>query len=174
MIPEPLHPALVHFPIVLAVLSPPLAAAAFWGIRSGRTPRRSWAAVLVLQIGLVLTAWGAAETGERDEELVERVVAERHIEAHEEAGERFLWLAAAVLPVAAAGLLAGRAGTLGRGLTIALSLAVLAAAGAVGHSGGELVYRHGAAAAHASPAPADNDSPLAYTERGDRHEEHDD
>jgi uncharacterized membrane protein len=175
MLPDPLHPAIVHFPIVLAVLAPMLAAAAFWAIHSGRASRRSWIGIVVLQIALVGATWAATETGEREEDRVERVVAERHIEEHEEAAERFLLLAALALPLAAAGLLAGPIGTVNRALTIALSAVALAAAGSVGHSGGELVYRHGAAAAYVQNDPGDPRSSLAYSEHHDEHDEdHDD
>jgi uncharacterized membrane protein len=164
MIPDPLHPALVHFPIVLAVLAPPLAAAALWAIHSGRLPSRSWLGIVVLQALVVGSGWIAAEAGEREEDRVERVVAERHIEEHEEAAERFLLLAALVVPLAAAGMLSGRAGAISRALTVALSLAALGAAGSVGHSGGELVYRHGAATAYAQPGPGEIRSPLTHSE----------
>lgn len=174
MIPDPLHPAIVHFPIVLAVLAPLLAAGAFWAIQSERLPRRSWLGVVILQVVLVGTVWIATETGEHEEDRVERVVAERHIEEHEDAAERFLALAALVLPLAAAGMLSGRVGAINRALTIALSLAALGAAGYTGHSGGELVYRHGAAAAYAHPGPRETGSPLAYSEHDDHHDEDDD
>ncbi|MBW2421466.1 MAG: hypothetical protein JRH19_23195 [Deltaproteobacteria bacterium] len=175
MIPDPLHPAIVHFPIVLAVLAPLLAAAAFWSIQSGRLPARAWLGILILQIALVGTAWIATETGEHEEDRVEEVVAERHIEEHEESAERFLALAALVLPLAAAGMLSGRLGAINRGLTVALSLAALFAAGSTGHSGGELVYRHGAAMAYAAqPEPGEASSPVAYSGRHDDHDEDDD
>ena len=165
---------LVHSPIVLAVLAPLLAAGAFWAIQSERLPRRSWLGIVILQIALVGTVWIATETGENEEDRVERVVAERHIEEHEEAAGRFLPLAALVLPLAAAGLLSGRVGTINRALTVALSLAALAAAGSTGHSGGELVYRHGAAAAYLQPGTGDAGSPLAYSDHGDDHDEDND
>ena len=170
MIPDPLHPAIVHFPIVLAVLAPLLAAIAFWAIGSGRLSRRAWLAVVVLQVVLVGSAWIATETGEHEEDRVERVVAESHVETHEEAAERFLALAALVLPLAAAGMLSGRIGAINRALTIALSLAALGAAGYTGHSGGVLVYRHGAAAAYTQPAAGQTRSPMAYSD----HDEDDD
>ena len=171
MIPDPLHPAVVHFPIVLAVLMPLLAAAGFLAIHSGRLPARSWIGVVALQALLVGAAFAATETGEREEERAERAVAERYIEEHEALAERFLVLAALGLPLAAAGLLAGRAGAINRGLTVGLSLAALAAAGSTGHSGGELVYRHGAAMAYAAaPGPGEVGLPLAYSE----HDDHDD
>ena len=170
MIPDPLHPAVVHFPIVLALLAPILAATAFWAIHSGRATRRSWVGIVVLQAALVGVTWAATETGEREEERVERVVAERHIEAHEEAAERFLLLTALVLPLAGAGLLRGPIGTVNRALAMALSAAALLAAASAGHSGGELVYRHGAAAAYATPDPG---ATLADS-RESVHEEDDD
>ena len=174
MIPDPLHPAIVHFPIVLTVLAPLLAAAAFWAIDSGRVSGRSWLGVVMLQVLLVGTAWVAMETGEREEDRVEGVVAERHIEEHEEAGERFLVLAALVLPLAAAGMLAGRVGAINRALTIVLLLAALGAAGAAGHSGGELVYRHGAAMAYTQRGPGETGQPLADTGHLDDHDRDDD
>ncbi len=174
MLPDPLHPAVVHFPIVLAVLAPLLAVALFWAIRTGRAARRAWVGVVALQLVLVGVAWLAMETGEREEERVEEVVAERHIEAHEESAERFLLLAALVIPLAAAGLLAGPFGTVGRALTVALSLAALVAAGAAGHSGGELVYRHGAASAYVGPPGDGTGASLAGSERTRSREDDDD
>jgi uncharacterized membrane protein len=148
MIPDPLHPAVVHFPIALAVLTPLAAVLAALAIASGRLPARAWAGVVVLYALLAGSGWLAVETGEREEERVERVVAERHIEAHEESAERFLLLAGVGLALAAAGLLAGRAGGIARAAAVTASLAALAAAMVVGSEGGELVYRHGASLAY--------------------------
>jgi hypothetical protein len=125
---------------------------------------------VILQAVLAGTVWIATETGEHEEDRVERVVAERHIEEHEEAAERFLTLAALVLPLAAA----GRVGAINRALTIALSLAALAASRPTGHSGGELVYRHGAAVAYTRSGLSETGSPLTYSERDDHHrDDHD-
>jgi uncharacterized membrane protein len=151
-LPDPLHPAIVHLPIALAVLTPLVAIAAWGAIRLGLLPARSWAAVVALQLALVLGGWAALETGEKEEERVERVVAERHIEDHEERAEGFETLAAISLLVMAAGLLPGRVGGAARIAAVIASVAVLAAGIRVGHSGGELVYRHGAAAAYTGDA----------------------
>ncbi|MBW2294435.1 MAG: hypothetical protein JRG89_14430 [Deltaproteobacteria bacterium] len=174
MFPDPLHPALVHFPIVLAVLAPFLAAAAAWAIYSGRLSGRSWVGIVILQVLVAGTAWIATETGENEEDRVERVVSERYIEEHEEAAERFLVLAALVVPLAAAGMLTGGVGAINRVLTIVLSLVALAAAGSAGHSGGELVYRHGAAMAYTQTGsgetamlPTDTEYHLAYDDDDD-------
>lgn len=144
----PLHPLIVHFPIVLSVLLPISVLVALWTIRKGTTTRRAWAAPLVLAAALTASAWVATETGEQDEDRVERVVAESAIHGHEEAAERFLVLSGALLLVAAVGLVPRTVGQAARLLTAVGALGLLAAGVQVGHSGGELVYRHGAASAY--------------------------
>jgi uncharacterized membrane protein len=151
--PDPLHPALVHLPIALAVLIPILAILAILAIRWSFLPSRCWSVVVLLQALLVGSAWLALETGEDEEERVERVVAERHIEEHEEAAELLLALAGVGLLLGAAGLLPGRLGTVGRAAATLAGLAVLGSAVQVGHSGGALVYEHGAASAYDENAP---------------------
>ena len=94
MLPDPLHPAVIHPPIALAVLIPLLAAGALFAIQRGFLPARSWSAVASLQVLLAGSAWVAVETGEDQEERVEEVVAEHHIEEHEEAAEWFAIAAA--------------------------------------------------------------------------------
>jgi len=148
MLPDPLHPALVHFPIVLALLAPLLAAGFFWAIHTGRMAARAWLAVVVLQAVLFGAGWFTAESGEEEEERVERVIREDPIEEHEEAAEWFIWITALTLPIAAAGVLSGSPGTGARALALVGTLAAAAAVARVGHTGGELVYKHGAAVAY--------------------------
>ena len=148
MLPEPLHPAVVHLPIALAILIPLLAALGLLTIQKRILPAKTWAIIVLLQALLVGSGWMALETGEDQEERVEHVVAERHIETHEEAAERFLVIAGVCLVVMGAGLLPQRAGSAGRLIATVLAFAVLAAGVSVGHSGGELVYKHGAANAY--------------------------
>lgn len=152
MIPDPLHPAVVHLPIALAVLAPWVALAALVSIRRGWLPARTWLTVVALHALLAGSAWLAVETGEQEEERVERVVAERPIETHEERAEVFLGLSLAALAAAALGMLRGRAGRLAQVGTLVAALAVLVSGAAVGHTGGELVYRHGAGQAYATGA----------------------
>jgi uncharacterized membrane protein len=149
MLPDPLHPAVVHFPIVLTFLLPLAALGALWYGRRHPGTRGGWLLTVALSAALSPSAWLAVETGERDEEGVERVVPEAAMERHEEAAERFLLLSAGVLLIAGAGLLRGRVGAAARLATAAGSLGLVVTGALVGHSGGELVYRHGAAAAHA-------------------------
>ena len=153
MLPDPLHPAVVHFPIVLTFLLPLAVLGALWHGRRYPRARGAWILTTALAGALTASAWLAGQTGERDEEGVERVVPEAPLEDHEEAAERFLLLSAGVLLVAGAGLLRGRIGTAARLATAAGSLGLVVAGALVGHSGGELVYRHGAAAAHSAGNP---------------------
>jgi len=138
----------VHLPIALAVLVPLFALPSAFLIRRKILSPRSWRAIVLLQALLVASAWIALEIGEREAERVERVVAERHIEDHAEAAERFLLIASVALVASAAGLLPRRLGALGRIVGAFATLAVLAAAVSVGHRGSQLVYRYGAAAAY--------------------------
>ena len=150
MLPNPLHPAVVHFPVVLAFLLPIFAAYALWTIRRGGTARRAWAIPLGLSAALALSSWVAVETGEGQGEKVERVVSERPLETHEEAAELFLALSAGLFVVSAAGLLRGRIGTAARIAATVGAAGLVVAATRVGHTGGQLVYRYGAASAYAT------------------------
>jgi hypothetical protein len=152
----PLHPLVVHFPVVLALLLPISIGVALVVIRKGATPRRVWSVPLALAAALVLSAWAATQTGESQEERVERVVARGALHAHEEAAERFLVLAGVLTLVAAGGLIRGTVGRAARLVTAAGAVGVLAAGAQVGHSGGLLVYRHGAASAYTNPPTAPN------------------
>ena len=156
MLPDPLHPALVHFPIVLALLAPLLAAGFLWAIHTRRLPARAWMAVVVLQAVIYGAGWGTAQAGHKEEERVERVVQEDPIEEHEEAAEWFLWITGLTLPIAGAGLLSGGLGAGARGLALAGTVLAALAVARVGHTGGQLVYKYGAATAYLdSPTAAE-------------------
>lgn len=149
MLPNPLHPAIVHFPVVLALLLPIFAIGALWAIRRGARARRAWAIPLAASLALAASAWVAVETGEEQDERVEDVVARQPLSAHEEMAETFLLVSGAVALVAAAGLVGGLTGRAARFATAAGSVLLVVGAFRVGHSGGELVYRYGAASAYA-------------------------
>lgn len=143
MLPDPLHPAIVHFPIVLAVLLAPLALGTLLFLRRGRTRHRAWGLVVAVHALLFASSWAALRSGEADEERVEELVAEPLLESHEESAERFLTLVGLTLLVSAAGLARGRAGRIARPLGVLAAAGVLAAGYSVGHSGGQLVYGSG-------------------------------
>lgn len=149
MLPHPLHPAVVHFPLVFVILLPLFAAGALWAIRRGTAPRRAWALPLVVAAALFVSGAVALWTGRTEEERVEGLVPEAAVSAHEEAAERFLIFGGALFLVAAAGLVRGNLGTSARLLTMVGSLALVAAGIQVGGAGGALVYQHGAAGAYA-------------------------
>jgi len=148
MLPSPLHPAIVHFPIVFAVLLPLVAIAALVAIRRGARPLRAWALPLAVSMALSASAWVALETGEAEEDRVEAFVGEAAIHEHEEAAERFLLFAGVVTLVAGLGLASGTVGTAARLVATVGTVVVLATGVQVGKAGGELVYEHGAAQAY--------------------------
>jgi uncharacterized membrane protein len=148
MLPDPLHPAVVHFPIVLMFLLPLAGLVAFWQIRRGANTLRAWAFPLSVAAALAASSWLAVETGESQGEQVEEAVAEAPLESHEERAEQFLGLSAGLVLLTAAGLVRGRAGTVLRLTAVAGALGLVAVGAQVGHSGGELVYRYGAASVH--------------------------
>ena len=153
-LPDPLHPVVVHFPIVFAALLPWLALGVLWGTARGWLPGRTWAFVVLAAALVAGAGWMAEETGEDQQKRVEKVVAKELVERHAERAERFVDLAALTVLVAGAGLLGGRVGRAARVATVLASLVVLAAMVLTGKSGGELVYKHGAANAYLSAPPA--------------------
>jgi hypothetical protein len=154
MLPDPLHPAVVHFPVVLMLLLPLVAAGALVAIRRGTTPLRAWAFPLACGAALTLSAWVSVETGESQEERVETVVPEGALDTHAQAADRFLVLSGGLLLLMGAGLAPGRTGSVARGLGAVAALGLTVAGYQVGHSGGQLVYRYGAASAYSGGAAA--------------------
>ena len=163
------HPMLVHFPIALAVVMPFVTGGIALAWHAGALRRRALFIAVALQAVLVLSGVLALKSGEHDEEIAERAVSERLIEAHEEAAEQFMFAAAASLA-----LLLGAAvlsdekkakllalGAAGIGV-VALGLAVRA-----GHHGGELVFRHGAAAPFVEAAARSDGQKLGVTDDDD-------
>ena len=149
LIPDPLHPAVVHLPIALLLFLPLVAVGALVAIRRGARPAGAWAITLLVLAALVASSWVATETGEQQEDRVEEIVGDAPMHAHEEAAEAFLTLAFGVLVISAAGVRRDRLGQAARIAGLAGSLALVGAGWRVGHSGGALVYEHGAAAAYA-------------------------
>lgn len=171
----PLHPLVVHFPVVLVLLLPISAAVAIWAVRKGARLRRAWAVPVAFAVALTASAWVALATGQDQEDRVEDVVARSALHGHEEAAERFLVLAGVLTVVAAAGLLGGTLGKAARVVTAAGAVGLVGAGVQVGHSGGLLVYREGAASAYVNPTTRGErdvsragDARATVAERGDR------
>jgi uncharacterized membrane protein len=166
--PEPLHPAVVHFPIALLLLGAAVAVLAIF-VRRWHFPL--FAAVL-LSLGAI-GAVAATVTGEEEEEKVEHAIpsAEPLLEEHAEWGERArnAGIVAALLAVLAA--IAANKPVGGRVLSVLTACAALVAGYCVaqaGHFGGELVYRHGAGVA-LDRGPSSGESVLPA--RGEHEEE---
>lgn len=142
-LPNPLHPAIVHFPIVLILLGTVVAVVTVF-IRRWYLP---WLAALVLAGG-ALGAVAATWTGGQEEEVAGELSprAETILEEHEEWGERTRNIAifAAFLAIASAS--GNRFPKTARGLGLAAAVVAVAASYAVaetGHYGGLLVYKNG-------------------------------
>ncbi len=142
-IPSPLHPAIVHFPIVLILVGTVIALASIF-VRRWHLP---WIAASLLILGAVGTV-AATWSGEEDEEILGAISdpAEELLEEHEEWGEitRNLSLIAAFMAIAT--IATSRFVSVSRGFGIVAALFALGASYAVletGHYGGQLVYKQG-------------------------------
>ena len=148
----PLHPKLVHLPLALAALLPLLTFGVLLAWWRGWLHQRTWSVVLAVQAVLVVGSVLATRSGSNDEERVESVVPGAAIEQHEEAAETFQWAAIGLLVLGVAPLLLRnqRSAQMAALATACGSLVLLLLAIRTGEKGGELVYRHGAAAVFAS------------------------
>ena len=155
------HPKLVHVPMALGVLMPVIAGGLLLAWWRNWLPGRGWFLAIALQAILVASGVLALRSGEAEEERVERVVAERLIEEHEEAAEQFVWASGGVLAIM---LLAAALGSRRSGLPTAAAatlgtLLVLGFGYRTGQAGGRLVYQHGAAQAYTAAATSSAEAP---------------
>jgi uncharacterized membrane protein len=142
-LPSPLHPAIVHFPIVLILIGTAAAVAAVF-LRRWHLP---WFAAGLLAAGAA-GAFAATWTGGAAAELVGELspVAEKLLDEHEDWGEltRDFALVAAVLTIIAASI--ARFPRAARTVAVVGALMALVASACVmvtGHYGGQMVYKHG-------------------------------
>lgn len=159
-IPDPLHPAIVHFPIVLILLGTGTAVAT---LVFPRAALAGFSAVILAfaAAGAVAATW----SGDEDEEKAERsgAAAKQVFEEHEEWGERARNAAIlAALAAAAAAVSLKRLPRFSRVMAAITAIVALSASWCVieaGHYGGQLVYQHGVGvkqggqAATGKPAP---------------------
>jgi uncharacterized membrane protein len=143
-LPDPLHPAVVHFPIALALVGVLLDLVA----RHPRARALEPGGAVVMALA-ALGGIAATLTGQLAEEWVVVPRAARVLlERHEELGEIAMWalvvLALSRVALAWRGLFRGALAW----AYLAAALAVAALVGYQGALGGELVYRHGV-----GPAP---------------------
>jgi uncharacterized membrane protein len=145
----PLHPIVVHFPIVLGVVLPVAALLIWWAIRKEYLQQKVWVFIPALALVYSLSAVVAAELGEDDEEKVEKVVAEKIIHEHEEAAEMIPWIAGTLFLASLVGLRKINSDQIRLAVAVVSLIAVIPLA-ETGHTGGQLVYQYGAANAHLS------------------------
>ncbi len=143
----PLHPIAVHFPIVLGFILPFAALLIWWAIKKEYVQQKAWVLVTILALVYCASAVVASELGEDDEEKVEKVVAEKMIHEHEEAAELVPWIAGTLFLVSLAGLRKKNSDRIRLAVAV-LGLAAMVPLANAGHTGGELVYKYGAANAH--------------------------
>ena len=145
----PLHPIAAHFPIVLGVILPVLALVIWWAIKKEYLQQKAWVLVVFLALAYGVSSFVAVELGEEDEDKVEKVVSEKVIEEHEEAGEMIPWIASGLFLISLAGFVPKNSNRFRLALVI-LSLTAIIPLANTGHTGGKLVYQYGAANAHLS------------------------
>lgn len=154
---SPLHPAVVHIPIALAILMPVLSVGLLVAWWKEWLPPRVWVIAVALQGVLVLGTFAAGQTGEWEEDRVEDVLAnEDALEEHEEMGEVMVWATTATFGLMLAPLLlpGDRRRRLAGVVATVATVGVTVVGLYVGKAGGELVYEHGAAGAYTGSAAA--------------------
>lgn len=145
----PFHPFIAHFPIALTFLIPVLALVFALMLKKNKMAPIAWLVVIGLQIFVTATGYIALESGETEEETVEKVVDEKFIGEHEEAAEIFVGSVVIALVVSIAAFFIRKEFQFYLQLGVAV-LAIISCYLAVktGQLGGQLVYTHGAAAAY--------------------------
>lgn len=137
----PIHPLVIHFPIVLATFLPFFAAYVLWhDRRQQKRQSQPWIAWVMFQALLAISALVSVKTGEIDEEKVENRVPEATLERHEELGESFALVSGATTVLAFGGFLPAPIGPTVRVLTLAASAGQFALMVPLGHSGAGLVH----------------------------------
>ncbi len=141
--PSPIHPAIVHLPIVLILIGTMVAVAAVF-VRRWHLPWLAAGLLLTGAAGAVAATW----TGGNEQEIVGNISeqAEQILDQHEEWAERTrnVSILAALLAIGAAGV--SRFPVTRKTLAVAAALVALSASycvAATGHYGGQLVYKHG-------------------------------
>jgi uncharacterized membrane protein len=155
------------------MILPVVGLAVLWGQRRRSLGKGAWWVVVALAGIFAGSSLVALKTGEAEEDRVEDIVADDAIHTHEERAESLTWLAAGVFAIT---LLAG---VTRNKVRTALSISGVGLAGitmlvalSVGHSGGSLVYEHGAAAAYTS-APVNELGRVVERSSGHGRQDHD-
>ena len=166
MLPDPLHPAIVHFPIALLLLGAPLAIVSVFV--------RNWHLPVLAALVLALGATGAVVatvTGGKAAEMAGELSdsGEKVLDEHEEWGERArnAGSLAAVLAILSAALVRKPAAARAAGAVAAIAAAAAALSVAqAGHYGGQAVFKFGVGVNAAAPGSSmDSPPPKAGEEK---------
>lgn len=103
MLPDPLHPAIVHFTVALAIILPLMIVLALVLIHKGASIKWAWIPVATLAAMMFVGTLVAKNTGEDEEDKVEEVVSRKVIHDHEEDAELFTILSGILLAVSIVG-----------------------------------------------------------------------
>jgi len=166
-LPSPLHPAIVHFPIVLILIGTAAAVAAVF-IRRWHLPLMAALLLSLGAAGAIAATWSGGEEEEMLGELSPQ--AEEILDEHEEWGERTRNLALITAVLACTVISVSRFPVASRALSIVTALLAIVAAYAVaetGHYGGQLVYKHGAGINTAAGAAARPESTVKPSDKDD-------
>ncbi len=140
----------MHLPLGLAMVTPLVMIGTLVAWWRGLLPRKAWGIPVGLLALLAAGCMLAQRTGEEDAYLVKDRLPHELVDAHEEASERFTFVAFFSLAFGAIAL--GIPGErMAQGVALGATGLSLVTAGLgvyAGHEGGELVYVHGAAQAH--------------------------
>jgi uncharacterized membrane protein len=145
----PFHPSVVHLPIVISFILPILILIFSLMIKKNAMGAKAWIVILGLQIFTTATGYLALETGEVEEDVVERIVAKKLIGEHEEAAELFVGSTVIALVLGISAFFIRREFQFKIQMALVLISFISAyLAFRAGKLGGELVYKHGAAQAY--------------------------
>ncbi len=149
----PLHPLIVHIPLVLCGLTPIVAGFLAWQTWRGRGSRRAWLVALALQLVIVGGVLIAIDTGGDEAGVVHSVVPRDAIHEHADAAHWFEYATALTLVlVIAATALRDRRSAIAGGAAAVIALVTVAIGIRVGHLGGKIVFECDAPAAYKTPA----------------------
>ena len=145
----PFHPIIVHFPLALTFILPALVLIFAFMIKRNKMSHQAWMIIIGLQILTTATGYIALDSGEEAEETVEKVVDKKIIHEHEERAEIFVGATVLALVLSVAAYFLKTQIQIFVQLAVCLvSLTACFLAYRTGESGGELVYKHGAASAY--------------------------
>jgi uncharacterized membrane protein len=138
-LPDPLHPALVHFPIALSLL------ALLFDLAARHPRARHWTdGAVALWLAAALGAVVAVLTGNAaHDDAVVPPAARALVERHHDLAVLAMWLLVALAALRLALAFKGWFRGVAAWLLIALAAGLAGLVGYVGHLGGQMVFKHG-------------------------------